>query len=364
MTLAAANLWAPALRRGAPVPYWRYLLGRRAHANAGAGPYAFAHGRTALAVGLQLLGLRPGDRVLLPDLICDVVLHPLRDAGLTPVFHPVTATLAPDWPAVAALAPGARALLLVHYFGQPQDLDQAAAFCAGQGLHLLEDNAHGLGAAWRGRPLGTWGAVGLCAVHKCLPVANGGLLYTTATGPVPTPPLPPLAPWRRLAGRVAWGLVDALPPLRRRLRPRPDYSTPGAWHDAPAPAGAMDETAWQYLQAADLAAHAARRRQLYQVWQEWAGEHDLSAVFPALHPAASPLVFPARTPSAAVSRQWFDWGWTVGIDVHSWPALPAEILADAAAPALQLWRTMVCFPIHAGMDPAALRRRLARTPGP
>ena len=60
-------------------------------------PYYFSHGRTALKYGLLSLGLKPGDEILIPDYICDVVLHPLKSLGLKYQFYPVLDDLSPNW---------------------------------------------------------------------------------------------------------------------------------------------------------------------------------------------------------------------------------------------------------------------------
>ena len=60
-------------------------------------PYYFSHGRTALKYGLLSLGLKPGDEILIPDYICDVVLHPLKSLGLKHQFYPVLDDLSPNW---------------------------------------------------------------------------------------------------------------------------------------------------------------------------------------------------------------------------------------------------------------------------
>ena len=91
----------------------------------------FAHSRTALWYGLQQLPMKRGQTVLVPDYICDVVLHPLEDLGIQVLFYPVNNQFVPEWGAVEKLqrSDSAHAFMLVHYFGQPQDIKRAKTFC-------------------------------------------------------------------------------------------------------------------------------------------------------------------------------------------------------------------------------------------
>ena len=141
--------------------------------------FFFAHARTALWYGLQQLPMERGQTMLVPDYICEVVLHPLEDLGIRTVFYPVDDYFAPDWKVLENLLSreSIQAFLLVHYFGQPQDIDRAQQFCDQHGLWLIEDNAHGYGGNLNGRPLGSFGDLGFSSPRKQLQSASGGILY-------------------------------------------------------------------------------------------------------------------------------------------------------------------------------------------
>ena len=85
--------------------------------------------------------------MLVPGYICDVVLHPLEDLGIQVKFYPVDDSFVPDWEVLETLQNDGtvHAFLLVHYFGQPQDIQCAKEFCNKHRLWMIEDNAHGYG---------------------------------------------------------------------------------------------------------------------------------------------------------------------------------------------------------------------------
>lgn len=95
--------------------------------------------------------------------------------GLIPVFvdvDPVTLNL--DVDAVeAAITRRTRAICAVHYAGVGAEPDRLAALAEHHGLVLIEDNAHGLGGAWDGRPLGTFGPLSTLSFHETKNVTCG-----------------------------------------------------------------------------------------------------------------------------------------------------------------------------------------------
>ena len=98
--------------------------------------------------------------------------------NLQPCYYQVNDDLTPDWSDLRNLIDDTtKALLLVHYFGQPQDVERFRDFCKEHGLLLIEDNAHGHGGRFNGQLLGTFGDVGFSSPRKVLDLHSGGILY-------------------------------------------------------------------------------------------------------------------------------------------------------------------------------------------
>ncbi|MFZ2526941.1 MAG: dTDP-4-amino-4,6-dideoxygalactose transaminase [Rhodococcus sp. (in: high G+C Gram-positive bacteria)] len=134
----------------------------------------------ALEMAGMLLDLGPGDEVVVPSFAFTSTATSMAVRGATCVFadiDPGTGNLDPA--AVAAvLTPRTRAVVVIHYGGVAADmpglLDLAAEHC----VAVIEDNAHGLGGRWRGRPLGTLGTFGAVSFHdtKNIHCGEGGAL--------------------------------------------------------------------------------------------------------------------------------------------------------------------------------------------
>ncbi len=119
-------------------------------------------GTDALILALRGLGIGPGDEVITTSFSFFATAEAISSVGATPVFVDVDpATYLIDLNQIeAAITAATRALIPVHLFGRPVDLDQLVAMAQHHGLKVIEDCAQATGAHWNGKPVGCWGDVG------------------------------------------------------------------------------------------------------------------------------------------------------------------------------------------------------------
>ena len=142
----------------------------------------FGFARAALYAGLQMLGVRPGDNILLPAFICEVVMMPLLRLGVEARFYELDQSLGVILHSAKSLIDErTKALLAVNYFGFPQDLSKLRSFCDENNLYFVEDSAHGLLSCVGSRPLGTFGDISILSIRKTLPLPNGAALIVNNT---------------------------------------------------------------------------------------------------------------------------------------------------------------------------------------
>ncbi len=147
-------------------------------------PHAVATntGTAALHLALLAAGVGPGDEVVTTPMTWVATANVILHAGATPVFVDVEpGTLNLDAARLeAALSRQTKAILPVHFAGQPCDLDALLAVARSRGLALVEDAAHALGASYKGRPIGSVGDVTMFSFHpaKNLTTGEGGALVT------------------------------------------------------------------------------------------------------------------------------------------------------------------------------------------
>ncbi len=134
----------------------------------------------ALEMSALLLGLKPGDEVIVPAFTFVSTASAFMLYGAKPVFVDVRQdTLNIDLDqAVAAITPRTRAICVVHYGGVACEMERLAKLAKDHNLILIEDNAHGLFAKYRGKYLGTFGALATQSFHetKNITCGEGGAL--------------------------------------------------------------------------------------------------------------------------------------------------------------------------------------------
>ncbi len=132
-------------------------------------------GTDAIALALRALGVGPGDEVITSPLSAAYTALAIDMAGARPVFADVDAErLTLDPAAVeAAISPRTRALVPVHLYGQPADMDRLGAIAARHNLVVVEDACQAHLATHRGVPLGRGSAA---ATYSFYPTKNLGAL--------------------------------------------------------------------------------------------------------------------------------------------------------------------------------------------
>jgi len=140
-----------------------------------------ANGTDALELILRALDLPAGSRVLAPSHTAVATIAAIVRAGHRPMLADVErhsycldpASASRCFEAAAAAGDPVHALIAVHLYGQPADLDALGSLCQIHNIPLIEDGSQAHGARWRGRRVGSWG---VAAGFSLYPTKNLGAL--------------------------------------------------------------------------------------------------------------------------------------------------------------------------------------------
>ncbi len=143
---------------------------------------AVSSGTAALHLAMIVLGLGPGDDVIVPSLSYIATANAPRYVGARPVFadvDPATQNLTADT-IEAVLTPATRAVILVHQAGVPADIDAVHALCDPLGVAVVEDAACALGATYHDRMIGSHSDLVVFSFHprKIITTGEGGMVMT------------------------------------------------------------------------------------------------------------------------------------------------------------------------------------------
>ena len=142
---------------------------------------AFTNGTMSIAAALYALGIGAGDEVICPTKTYWGSATPLLYLGASPVFCNINDRLSMDPDDIErCIGPRTKAIMVVHYFGYPADMDAIMAIAKKHGLKVIEDVSHAHGALYKGKKVGTFGDVAAMSMMSTKAFAAGelGMLVT------------------------------------------------------------------------------------------------------------------------------------------------------------------------------------------
>jgi dTDP-4-amino-4,6-dideoxygalactose transaminase len=149
-----------------------------------------ASGTDSLILSMHALGVRPGDEVIVPAFTYIATADTIGLLGATPVFTDILPDTFNMDPAQieSRITPRTRAIVPVHLYGQPADMDPIVEIARRRGLPVIEDNAQAIGATYQGRKTGTFGALGSISFFptKNLGAYGDGGMVVTDSEPLAT----------------------------------------------------------------------------------------------------------------------------------------------------------------------------------
>ena len=157
-------------------------LGNQAHVG------ALSSGTAAIHLGLILLGVQAGDEVLCQSMTFSASANPILYLGATPVFidsETETWNLCPlalEEAIKDRIAKGnkPKAIIAVHLYGVPYQIEAIKAISDKYNIPVLEDSAEALGSSYKGQKCGTFGDIGVLSFNgnKIITTSGGGAIVT------------------------------------------------------------------------------------------------------------------------------------------------------------------------------------------
>src|SRR5271156_1310538 len=143
---------------------------------------AGSSGTAGLHLALLALGIHAGDEVIVPSFTFIAAANAIRYVGALPIFvdiDPITLNMAPE-SVQEAVTPRTKALMVVHTFGCPADLDALLDIASRHNLKVIEDACEAIGAEYKGRKVGRFGDAGVFAFYpnKQITTGEGGMVVT------------------------------------------------------------------------------------------------------------------------------------------------------------------------------------------
>lgn len=337
------------------INYFRYLT--RSKFQSSASPFFFGYGRTALKAGLISSNISVGKKILVPNYICNEALQPFNELGIGIKYYSVNEDLSPNWDSIKKiLSNDVVSILMVHYFGIPQQIDQFIRFSKENNLLLIEDNSHGYGSLYSGKLLGTLGDIGISSPRKSFPILNGGVLFLNNGNKVIGDfPLEPANIQKLIIRDVIGRILDNAVTIKELFLKKPDNEIKS---DTNIKDWSIDKTSHNLLIEYNLEKVRELRTNIYKVWEKWCKANDLSPIFLLKDNSFAPLSTPLLFDSKSDRDKWLSIFRKNHIAAYIWPDLPREIM-DTINSGKDLRDRTLCFPIHLSMKPDKLEKFLS-----
>lgn len=329
----------------------------------------FSHARGALWQGIKRLNLGKADTVLVPSYHCGVEIEAVLQAGVRTEFYRVKDDMTVDLRVLKEkIRADCKAVLVIHYYGFAQPIEEIRQLCRRHNLFLLEDCAHALFSRYGGQPLGTYGDLAVFSPTKSLALPDGGLLLINnpATATVIRTKRPRDAVvWKRALGLLARSLEDKWDNKMLRagvgasrsvgrswvpIDPGGSYHRGMSFHVSMGDLG-MSNISRRLLNGTSIESVIGKRREHYQRILEGIRDSDSWKVcFPSLPEGITPLFFPIRVAGDSrrdLQRVLEGLGigtFVFGEQLH--PRLRQEEYPEARA----LAREVLCLPVHQALS--------------
>lgn len=145
--------------------------------------FATSSATTGLHIALHAAGVRPGDEVIIPDFSFPATANAVIQQGAIPVFVDIELETFNINPRLIedAITERTRAIMPVHAFGLPADMDPINRVAQKNDLPVIEDAACALGGTYKGKQAGSLGTAGVFSFHprKIITTGEGGLVTTS-----------------------------------------------------------------------------------------------------------------------------------------------------------------------------------------
>jgi|SRR3972149_383245 len=292
----------------------------------------YDRGRSALLNAMKILGLIPGDKVLMPSYTCFDAVVPFLKSGIDIEYYKINKDLSIDRQDLEQrIANSVKALFFVHYFGFPQDLNYITALKNTYNFYLIEDCAHAFLSNINDVPLGSVGDVCIFSLRKIIPVRNVGILmvrnadiesFTSGNNRFSVI-------FKSILSQLLENIkfrtgVKFLTKNVKKVKNNAESVTfKGDYINTCPEKGWLSKINRMLLQNLDYTKIKRIRRANFQILSNWVNNRtDIIPLYDSLADGVSPMAFPVILKNRNMVCEIMN---NEGIDVYPWPFLPARI---------------------------------------
>lgn len=306
------------------------------------------NGRSALDIGIKLLNLKKNTKILVPEILCDVAIKVFLNNHLNIVYYKLNHRFEPIWSELKKKnKKNIVAILMVHYFGYPQNINKFKEFTKKNKIFLIEDNCHSLDISFNNKKLGQHGDIGIDSPRKIInKLFSGGRLFINKDFKYNKFKINKYKPsFLQIFKKF---INKNFPLLIKKIKffgKRPNYESPFVFSnkDITFECMGIDDYSLNYLQKINKIKESQIRVNLFNRIKKFAKKNQIKSIF-QIRKNYIPMYFVGISKTKNHSVEIFNWGWKNKIEIISWPSF--EINTKLSKKLINRWKRYIIIPLN------------------
>ena len=309
--------------------------------------FLFSHGRTAFKYGLIYLGLKKNDKIMLPEYICDILLDPLKDLGIKPIFYEINENFTTNWKSLKKKYQNSvKAIVVINYFGFEEEKKKFSVFCKNKNLFLIEDDCHSF--KMNRKNISNYSDVEFYSIRKLFTKTySGGVLKINNQKNV-TPKLH--LKLNKYKANTKIILNNFLENnflvfkrfIKKKILKMPNYTKLNSIKNEKINEDLLiDDLSKKFFFKKKFNKIKKIRHRNYRIWKKLCKKNkSVEIIKRNLNKNNIPWVLPVYVKDFEIRKKIFNFGWQNGYSIISWPSLPNNLLNKRNK---KIWNKLVCF---------------------
>tara|TARA_B100001057_G_scaffold492376_1_gene584657 strand:- start:201 stop:1190 length:990 start_codon:yes stop_codon:yes gene_type:complete len=309
--------------------------------------FLFSHGRTAFKYGLIYLGIKKNDKIMLPEYICDVLLDPLKDLGIKPIFYEINKNFTTNWKNLTKKYQNSvKAIVVINYFGFEEEKKKFSVFCKKKNLFLIEDDCHSLKNSRK--KFRNYSDVEFYSIRKLLTKTySGGVLKINNKKNITLKSYFKLNKYKAntkiiLNNFLENNFLAFKRFLKKKFFKMPNYTKLNYIKNEKINEDLLiDDLSKSIFLNKKFNEIKKIRYKNYIIWKKLCKKNkSIEIIKRNLNKNNIPWLFPVYVKDSKIRKKIFNFGWENGYSIISWPSLPNNLINKRNR---KIWNKLVCF---------------------
>ena len=317
--------------------------------------FYFSHGRTAFKYGLKYLCFKKNDKLMMPNYLCDVLLEPLKDLGIKPIYYEINKDFTVNFRSLKKnLNNKIKGILFINFFGFEENKTKYYEFCKKKKLFIIEDNCHLIKKKFSQN--NKIADLVFYSSRKFIKSSySGGILEILNKKKDLNFVINKLNKYPvSFVNKINTLLENSFFLVKRLIKyyffKMPNYNKIIGINENKVKDFRIDDKSYRELKRLDFARLHRMRLNNYDTWKRFCLHNSIKLINRKIQKNSIPWLLPAYITDNNLKKKLFKYGWKEGFNIISWPNLPKGLINKKT---VKKWNNLICF--NTDKAPASLK---------